>query len=190
MLLHGIFCTQKKTKVLTNTERSKNRKDKHIDGTCKKVLPKEGCDKYLGRQVSFSEYQTAELNSRIAAGWATFAKLKDELCNRRYKTKQRIRLFDSVVTPTVLYGNVSWTLRKDHEQAITTARRSMIRKMFANRRLGDETWVEYIKRATKRSEEIMTTYGSTNWVQLHHTRKNSLREKWRYRKTRGGTSCC
>ena len=53
----------------------------------------------------------------------------------------------------------------------------MIRNMFANRRLGDETWVEYIKRATKRSEDIMTTYGSTNWVQLHHTRKNQFAGK-------------
>ena len=60
--------------------------------------------KYLGRRFSFNKTNEVEVDNRINAGWAKFHMFKNVMCNRRYSLQHRLKLFDAVITPTVLYS--------------------------------------------------------------------------------------
>ena len=55
---------------------------------------------------------------------------KAELTNKKYSLKCRLRLFDSVVTPTVLYGCSSWTFSVAMNQKLQTTQRRMLRMIL------------------------------------------------------------
>ena len=68
-----------------------------------------------------------ELENRIRAGWAAFHKNKAELCSKFYCLVDRLRLFDAVVTPVVLYACSTWALKKSREKKLHTEWRRMLR---------------------------------------------------------------
>ena len=107
-------------------------------------------------------------------------KNKTALCNRSCSLRFRLRAFDAIVTPTVLYGASSWTMTTKMEQLLCSTRRRMLRYIVGVRRQQDETWVEYIQRATHKSEDLATSHGLRNWVELQR------RKKWRIA---GKTAC-
>ena len=120
-LARGLKVHSGKTKVLTNEIEVRSRRiPRHIDidGEQYEVLAADGSTKYLGRKVSFEDPHATEFDNRIAAAWGAFSKHKAELTDRRYRLKDRLRLFDAVVTPTVLYGCETWALKKDQERRL------------------------------------------------------------------------
>ena len=136
-----------------------------------RVVCLDGSEKYLGRKVCLADYHDTELSYRIACGWAAFMKSKECLCNKQVDVQLRFRLFDAVVTPCVMYGCVAWTLKSDGYRRLTVARRRMLRWMLRCRRLLDESWVDYIKRATYECESLGAACGMTDWGILYKQRK-------------------
>ena len=67
------------------------------------------------RKLGFSDPHEIELANRIAAGWGALTRHKEELTTRHFRLHDRLRLFSSVVSSTVLYGCETWTLRKDQQ---------------------------------------------------------------------------
>ena len=53
----------------------------------------------------------------------------------------------------------------------------MLRWIVGVPRRSDETWVEFVQRATHRSEELAAAHGATDWVVLQKTRKWKLASK-------------
>jgi hypothetical protein len=98
------------------------------------ILPRTSEVKYLGRQITFENAQRAELKNRLRGAWAKFMEHKDELTKRKYALSDRLRLFDAVVTPAVLYGAETWTLTKEMERALRTTRRRMLRAILGQGR--------------------------------------------------------
>eukprot|EP00973_Karenia_brevis_P072904 10124205-Karenia_brevis.AAC.1 len=78
------------------------------------VLPYSSHVKYLGRKLTFDNPQKTELDNRIAAAWRAFNKYRQELLGKHYSLNDRLKLFHSTVTPTVLDAT-SWTLTRDLE---------------------------------------------------------------------------
>ena len=173
---YGLKVHMGKTKVLTNTALPRPTSIKCADNLVGVLAPEES-ERYLGRKLSISDYHTTEMKNRLASGWAAFFKFKVPLCNRKLCFKDRIKLFDSVVTPCVLYGCGAWTLTVADEQKLTTTRRRMIRWMVCTPRDSEESWVEYIRRATHICEQLVEKHGSCNWVRLQKTRKWKLAGK-------------
>ena len=68
------------------------------------VLPPGESVAYLGRCLCFQDAEDREVDHRIGRGWAKFAVFKGELCDRRYSLLHRLKLFNAVISPTVLYG--------------------------------------------------------------------------------------
>ena len=99
------------TKVATNSAQKTVQPIK-VDSNDVEVLLPGGCIKHLGREFCFSEYHATELRHRINRGWGVFHQYKSESCTKRLPSQKRLKLFDAVVTSTVLYGCVSWTLTK------------------------------------------------------------------------------
>ena len=117
---------------------------------------------------------TTEIHNRISSAWGDFTRLKSELCNRKYCKRSRARLFDAVITPTVMYGCTSWSMTEEHAHLLTKTRRAMLRKMFYSHRAETEEWVDFIQRTTHKSEECMRAYGSVNWIEIYKRRKNKF----------------
>ena len=99
---------------------------------------------------------------------------KDALCNKSLTLASRIRLFEAVVSPCVLYGCAAWTMNSEREKKLKTARRRMLRWMVGTRRLVDESWVDFIIRATAEAENVAKKYGATCWLLVQR------RRKWRF----------
>ena len=170
---YGLALHVGKTKVLTNAT-TKRPSEIDCGGQVVEVLDGGAAERYLGRQLAVEDYHATELTNRVDAGWRAFFKFKDVLCNRRCPVKSRLRLFESVVTPCVMYASGAWTMTIEGEAKLRTARRKMLRWMMHAGRKPEEDWVEYIKRATSRCENMAAEHGVSDWVALQRRRKWKL----------------
>ena len=126
----GLTLHSGKTKILCNLRwrRGEHRQEQVTVGKMKiDLLTRDAGTKYLGRKICFSNPHGSELDSRIAIGWRKFFALKQELTSKSYPLKQRLRLFDAVITPCVLYGAACWTLTAESENVLRKAQRRMLR---------------------------------------------------------------
>ena len=142
----GLQLHPEKTKIITSTSRAAGRpRNRNIKvGDMKiEILSRETALKYLGRKISFGDYHEDELANRIRAGWAKFSQHKQELTSKHYSLNDRLRLFASVITPTVLYGSECWTVTKMMESALKRTQRKMLRMVLGHgRRLIQASIVE------------------------------------------------
>jgi hypothetical protein len=176
----GLELHMGKTNIFANSRGRKQSHAQHIGiGEDKvKILGQEASTIYLGRALAFTENHDREINHRIAAGWAKFTTYRKELCNRRLPLERRLKLFDAVVTPTVLYGSGSWTMTKEREGRLKVARRRMLRQITQVPRLKTceedgslEDWVAYIIRSTHVAENESDKAGVSDWVLAQRSRK-------------------
>ena len=167
---YGLRLHMGKTKVLTNC--LSNRPSSITCCTQQiQVLDPSQAERYLGRKLSMDSYHDTEIANRVASAWACFFKLKHALCNRGLRLSDRLKLFDSSVTPCALYACSTWTMTQEREHLLNKTRRRMLRWMTRVARKGDEDWVDYITRATHCSEELAASHGLTNWVLAQRKRK-------------------
>ena len=136
----GLKLHMGKTKILSNEAVRRGvlrQRDVQVGEGRVEVLAYGDSTPYLGRQLTFSEYHDVEINHRVSKAWAAFGKFKSELCNRHYLLQSRLKLFDAVVSSTVLYGSGAWTLTAAREQKLNAAMRKMLRKIVGVGRLDE-----------------------------------------------------
>ena len=162
-----------KTRILTNKG---GKRPSHIKcyNHNVEVVAADSTEKYLGRALTMVNQHDAELQNRLASAWAPFFKSKSALCNRRLLLKDRLRLFEAVVTPCALYSCGTWAMTTDMARSLRSARRRMLRWMMPTLRRQGEGWPEYITRATERVEDIATKNRVSDWVALQQVRKGKL----------------
>ena len=138
------------------------------------ILQPEFSERYLGIQLSLYDQHGTELANRLLSAWRAFFKFKHVLCSRSYPLRKRLRLFESVVSPVALYACECWTLDTTSRDRLTVAWRKMLRSMFRTARGVDESYVEYIKRSTRRIEEYCATFHIRSWVDIRSNRKSAF----------------
>ena len=168
-----------KTKIMTRNTLAKGAKHVTVENQLVDIVDEEAFEKYLGCKLSFEGGMGTELANRTAAGWAAFHKHKGELCNKSYKLRDRLRLFDAVVTPKVLYGCGAWALTKQQESHLKTTQRRTLRYVLQIFRCKDsmgqlEEWVEYMKRSAHAVGSKRQAHRIDDWVQTYR------RRKWRF----------
>ena len=91
----GLELHPDKTKIISSTNRNGRPAARHAKvGDLKiEILQMSASLKYVGCQISLEKCR------------AKFIKHKQELTGKHYSLHSRLRLFNSVVTPTVLYGS-------------------------------------------------------------------------------------
>ena len=175
----GLKINFSKTKVLTWNSLAEGLTSLKVGEDYVKILDETEAERYLGWKLSFQEWHETELSNRIAAGWAAFHKHKGELCSARYNLRDRVRLFNSVVSPAVLYGSAVWTLKCQMEKRLRTAWRRMLRFVFRIHRrrcesTGDaEGWVDFMIRSAHQVDALAAKHGLESWLRAHR------RQKWR-----------
>ena len=133
----GLKLHPEKTKVLTNAVKQTGRGRDHsmtAGDLTVEILPLEATVKYLGRHITFDKPMQSEIAHRVRCAWAKFSSYKQELTNKHYSLRDRLKLFDSVVTPTMLYGSSSWVLTKETEHILTRTQRRMLRMVLGSSR--------------------------------------------------------
>ena len=175
-LKFGLKLHAGKTKILTN-ESTSRQTPVSCGGQDVHILQEGESEKYLGRKLSIDEFHNTELDNRLAMGWASFFKLKGALCNRQVPLKDRLKLFESSVTPCVLYACGAWTMKTDMDHKLRSTWRRMLRWMIKPSRAEDEEWVDYIIRATRICEALALRHGCSDWTGLQRKRKRELAAK-------------
>ena len=123
----GLELHMGKTKILSNgIGPATRRTEADIDGQKVEVLSPTDSTMYLGRALSLRNTHETEINHRITRAWCKFGQYKKELMSKAYPLSDRLRLFNAVVTPTVLYGSGAWVITKTREQKPRAAQRRMI----------------------------------------------------------------
>ena len=182
MLLHlseaaskyGLKINYAKTKILTASHWAGGRTSLKIGVNNVAILVDDRPEKYLGRKLCFTSMHEVELNHRIAAGWAAFHIHKGELCNRSYRVTDRIKLFNAVVTPVILYGAAAWAMTALMEKHLYTVWRRMLRYVFCIHRRSEQLWIDFLKRGAQQVEDLASELCVESWV---HTYR---RAKWRF----------
>ena len=130
--IRGLELHPDKTKILSNLQhRHGEGKKKHADvgGMKVEILTLEASTKYLGRDVSLKDPHSIELENRIRCAWRKFHANKNVLCNKAHDLGKRLKLFDSIITPTVMYGAGCWVTTKEAESRLSKTQRRMLRSM-------------------------------------------------------------
>ena len=144
--------TWKKTKVLSN-QGSNKRMEVTIDNIKVEVLPARECAKYLGQTIMFEQQETTEIKNRIRAACASFTKCKHELTSRSYLLRHRLRLFNTVITPTLTHASGTWTLSKEQEKLIRSTQRKIVRLVVQKQRKYKKKEAKNQADETKNDEE-------------------------------------
>ena len=111
--------------------------------------------------------------------------LREELTSRRYPLNSRLRLFDATISPTMLYGCVSWTTTKDLPTQLLRTQRRMLRLIIntPRRRTTNsndnnvpetEAWPDYIRRTTAIASRMISNLRIETWDTTY------WRRKWRW----------
>ena len=86
------------------------------------------------------------------------------------------KLFDAVITPTMLYGAGTWAMTKGREAQLRTVQRKMLRSIRSRQSHvkfeTTEEYVEWVRAATRKAEAIMSQHNVEDWV------KTQRAEQW------------
>lgn len=143
-----------------------------IDGQRIPMVSASSRFKVLGTQYTLQERCTAEIKGRIAAAWSKFYALRPVLGKRDGNLDKRLRFFDTCVSQQALWCCESWPITMKEKDLLRTTQNCLLRRLAGPRRKIDETWVEWIKRSTRKSIAAAKHVGIRPWVDVH------LKSKW------------
>lgn len=142
----GLELNAAKSKIITND----NIQHSYVD-ICEnlvEIIGPESHHKYLGRNLPGECVfrRSVEVKHRIQCAWYKFGQYKHILTNGKVSIQLRLRLFDAVVTPTILYGLAVLPLSTILLEDIEIVQRKMLRKIVGWVRLPEETWEVTMRR--------------------------------------------
>jgi hypothetical protein len=70
------------------------------------------CHTFLGSIITSDGYNCKDINRRLSIGRMAMTKLEKIMKDRDVKKATKIKIAETVIFPTVMYGSESWTVRK------------------------------------------------------------------------------
>ena len=168
---HGLNLNLDKCVVQTNSGHVRANSIDIEDQSIPIVSAEEGF-KVLGTQFTLLGRCSLELKKRMAAAWGKFHTLWPVLSKRDGDLQKRLRVFDACVTQSALWCSESWLLTSSEKQLLRTTQHAMLRRMAGPRRAPDESWVDWIKRSTRKAVAEAKGAGIRFWREEH------LKNKW------------
>ena len=123
-----------------------------VAGHFLEVVTRQESHKYLGKMLSgnFTERKVADLAYRKKCAWNKFHKFKHILLNKHISLRLRLKFFDSVISPTILFGLATTALPKSEISKLDSLRRRMLRHIVGCVRVEGETWNVTMRRMNTR----------------------------------------
>jgi len=121
----GLSINMKKTVLMTSCKTT--RSPINIDGESIKFAEEVT---YLGSKITIPLEPGREIEARIRSAWSAFIANQDLLCSRSVPFRLKKKVFDSCVSPALLYSAETWTLRGSDRERMAVTQRRMERKMI------------------------------------------------------------
>ena len=102
----------------------------------------------------------------MECAWAKYHANRTVLTNKNISVKLRLRLFDSVVSPTATYGLATCALTQQQRTKIAAARAAMLRKIVGFWKRPDEDWEDAGRRCKHRLQNALSQHPVSDWLQV------------------------
>ena len=96
--------------------------------------------KYLGVLINGHNSIEEEIKARIAAGNRAFYANKKFLQNKILSRESKIKIYNTLIKPVIMYACELWVLKKQIEQKLLIFERKILRKIFGSNRQPDGSW--------------------------------------------------
>ena len=119
----------------------------------------------MGRAFSADLKRRAHhaVDHRISCGWFKFRGLQRTLTDHHVDTRLRFKLFDTVVTPTVLYSLETVPLTQALQRKLDVTQRCMLRRMLGWVCYSTDTFEERGRRMQQRLERALRASPVSDW---------------------------
>ena len=147
-----------------------------IGGIFVEILKKEAAHKYLGRLMRMDPKERVgiEFQHRIRNCWMKFHQHRKTLCNLLIPIRLRMRLFNAVCTPCILYGLAVLPLSAKQREGLDILQRRMLRLIVDWRRIPNEEWSVTMHRMSVRVDRAQRDFPVKAWQESFH------RQRWRF----------
>ena len=178
----GLGMNPSKTKVLTtDIGASSGRAPVYVElaGAFVEVLSGTSSHKYLGRKFpgNLRSRGLCNLEFRLSCAWLRYHNLRSSLTNRRVPLQLRLKLFDCVISPTVLYSLCTTPLTTGQLEKLDATQRKMMRKIVGWQRFNDETWETTGRRMKERLNTALERQPVKPWSQARRELCDNLLAK-------------
>ena len=159
----GLELNASKTKFITNDVVEYMFVD--IGGSMVSIVDSTAEHRFLGRYLSgdLDRRANVEVQHRIKTAWMKFGQHTNTLCNRNISIKLRMKLFDSVVSPSLLFGLAILPLQVSCIEKLDIIQRKMLRKIVGWVRIPEELWNETMRRMSSKVEHALKTCKVKVW---------------------------
>ena len=174
LLAIGLEFNMAKTKIMTTTRPDSFETDFY--GESVQIVCQEDAHTYLGRKFSGNLVERGDVavNHRIQLAWMKYSHHRKTLQNKNVSDKLRLKLFDAVVSPTLLYGLATVPVGEAHLRKVDVLQRKMVRNIAGWVRKPDEPWEDTMRRMKQRVENASVLYSIRPWSETLLTRKQIL----------------
>ena len=131
------------------------------------MLHGEQNHKYLGKKLSGDLRKRAmvDIQHRSQIAWMKFNEHRDTLLNRHVSLKLRLKLFDSVITPTIVFGLMTCPLTSNQLQKLEVVRNRMLRSIVGWAPLADNDWHALMQKMNKKLENAQQIFNVRPWTE-------------------------
>ena len=136
-----------------------------IAGSMVEILGPNDEHKFLGRHLSgnLDNRARCEVQHRIKVSWMKFGQHSKTLCNKNISIRLRMRLFDSVVSPSLLFGLAILPLQASFIEQLDVVQRKMMRKIVGWVRVPEEPWEDTMRRMKGRVDNALGQSKLKTW---------------------------
>ena len=117
------------------------------------------------------------MNHRLSCGWFKHHSVQHPSLNRKIPTHLRLKLFDSVVSSTVLYSLASTPLTATQKQKLDTTQRKMLRRIVGWVRHSEEDWHSTGARMKAKMDAAMAHLPVKPWSEARNCQKERILAK-------------
>ena len=114
------------------------------------------------------------LDNRLRCAWSKFHMFRHSLTNKHVDIKLRLRLFDAVVSPAVLYGLSTAPLTSAAVECLAIAQRKMLRLIVGYVKLDGDSWADMYRRLRQKLATAMDKCSVKEWPEELTKRKQKL----------------
>ena len=164
--LVGLNLNSTKTKILT-TENSQCSNFAEVKGDMVEILHGTDQHKYLGKKMSGDLKTRAAIDVAhcIQVAWMKFHEHRGTLLNRHVSLKMRLKFFDAVITPTVLYGLTTCPLTTAQLSHLDVVWRRMLRSIVGRVPVLDGDWHLAMTQMNQKLAAAERIYPLKSWTE-------------------------
>ena len=162
----GLHLNPSKTKAFTSKN---NLQPMFLDiaGNFVDVMTNNETHKYLGRKLcaQLSVRSAVQLSFRVQCAWMQFHKHKGMLCDRNISLRSRLKFFDSLISPTILFSLTSCNLTVCQLRSIDVIQRKMLRNIVGWTRYETDEWSDTMRRMREKVQIALQIFPIINWTE-------------------------